>query len=149
MERWTNGRWVSSLHRVIILYTGDQRSGPRMSLALFQQSDWDAVIKCIPSCQGQDVFYRNTLSTCSTSCATYACICVSRPLVALAQSWRLCQATMFSAEKRSMPSRSLQHKTCCASLPRLRMYAFQSKRSPLVRSIVEMVPCMSSLHTSI
>ena len=54
MERWTNGRWVSSLHRVIIPDTEDERSRPRMSLAFFQQPDWDAQIECIPSCQGQD-----------------------------------------------------------------------------------------------
>jgi len=54
MERWTNGEWVSSLHRVTIPKTEIQKNKSRMSLAFFQQPDWDARIECIPSCLGTD-----------------------------------------------------------------------------------------------
>lgn len=44
MERWTNHRWRSTVHRV--------RSplGRRQSIAFFHNANWDAVIECIPSC---------------------------------------------------------------------------------------------------
>ena len=52
MERWTNGLWVSSLHRVILPESREERIKPRMSLVFFQQPDWDARIECLPSCLG-------------------------------------------------------------------------------------------------
>ena len=39
MERWTNGRWVSSLHRVVTPDSKKTSSHSRMSLAFFQQPD--------------------------------------------------------------------------------------------------------------
>ena len=54
MERWTNGIWVSSLHRVRIPKIDIQKTKSRMSLAFFQQPDWDARIECIPSCLGEN-----------------------------------------------------------------------------------------------
>ena len=52
MERWTNGLWVSSLHRVILPESREERIKPRMSLVFFQQPDWDVRIECMPSCLG-------------------------------------------------------------------------------------------------
>jgi len=50
MERWTNGKWVSSLHRVVPPESAKRPSPSRMSLAFFQQPDWDAPIECLPTC---------------------------------------------------------------------------------------------------
>jgi len=54
MERWTNGEWVSSLHRVTIPNTEIQKNKSRLSLAFFQQLDWDYRIECVHSCLGTD-----------------------------------------------------------------------------------------------
>lgn len=44
MERWTNDRWRSTVHRVVIPETG---SGDRQSVAFFHNANWDAVIECL------------------------------------------------------------------------------------------------------
>lgn len=44
MERWTNDRWRSTLHRVRV----PRRR--RQSIAFFHNANWDAVIECIPTC---------------------------------------------------------------------------------------------------
>jgi isopenicillin N synthase-like dioxygenase len=54
MERWTNGKWVSSLHRVVPPEFERNTSHSRMSLAFFQQPDWDAPIECLPTCLNSD-----------------------------------------------------------------------------------------------
>ena len=54
MERWTNGRWVSTLHRVVVPDNKKDSASPRMSLAFFQQPDWDAKIECLPTCLDPD-----------------------------------------------------------------------------------------------
>ena len=54
MEIWTNAHWGSSLHRVKISYTKINQANSRMSLAFFQQPDWDASIEFIPSCLRTD-----------------------------------------------------------------------------------------------
>ena len=54
MERWTNGRWLSTLHRVNIPEFKTAQNQSRMSLAFFQQPDWDARIECLPTCLDPD-----------------------------------------------------------------------------------------------
>ena len=49
MQRWTNDRWVSTLHRVVVPETGDTGSR-RMAVGFFVHPDYDAEIRCIPSC---------------------------------------------------------------------------------------------------
>ena len=49
MARWTNDRWVSTLHRVATPEVGDDGSR-RLSMAFFVHPDFDAEIRCIPSC---------------------------------------------------------------------------------------------------
>lgn len=46
LARWTNDRWVSTLHRVV---TKDA-TRRRQSIAYFQNPNYDAVIRCIPTC---------------------------------------------------------------------------------------------------
>ena len=53
MARWTNDRWRSTMHRVVLpaatdaAASGDTR---RQSIAFFHNANWDARIECIPSC---------------------------------------------------------------------------------------------------
>jgi len=54
MEHWTNGRWISTLHRVIVPDTQKSLTKSRMSLAFFQQPDWDARIESLPTCVEPD-----------------------------------------------------------------------------------------------
>ncbi len=51
LARWTNDRWVSTLHRVVDPEAGSQ---PRLSIAYFQVPNFDAVIRCIPTCIATD-----------------------------------------------------------------------------------------------
>lgn len=50
MARWTNDRWVSTLHRVVNPPPDATGSTRRQSLAFFHQPNWDAVVECIPTC---------------------------------------------------------------------------------------------------
>jgi len=47
LARWTNDRWVSTLHRVVNPENG---AGRRQSIAYFQVPNFDAEIRCIPTC---------------------------------------------------------------------------------------------------
>jgi isopenicillin N synthase-like dioxygenase len=53
MARWTNDRWVSTLHRV-----GnpppEARGTDRISLVFFNMPNHDALIRCIPGCEGTE-----------------------------------------------------------------------------------------------
>ncbi len=44
MARWTNDRWRSTMHRVLV------PRGRRQSIAFFHNANWDAVIECLPTC---------------------------------------------------------------------------------------------------
>ncbi len=50
MARWTNDRWVSTLHRVVNPPPDAMGSTRRQSVAFFHQPNWDAQIACILSC---------------------------------------------------------------------------------------------------
>ena len=52
MSRWTNDRWVSTLHRVAVPPHG--RGGARLSLVFFGQPNYDTMVECLPTCQGPD-----------------------------------------------------------------------------------------------
>ena len=47
MQRWTNDRWVSTLHRVVVPEVGDGGSR-RLSIGYFVHPDFDAEIRCLP-----------------------------------------------------------------------------------------------------
>lgn len=51
MARWTNDRWVSTLHRVVNPPREFARHG-RLSIAFFHQPNHDADIRCLETCQG-------------------------------------------------------------------------------------------------
>ena len=48
--RWTNDRWRSTLHRVVPPALGDRGAARRRSAALFLDGNYDAVIRCLPTC---------------------------------------------------------------------------------------------------
>ena len=52
MARWTNDRWVSTMHRVVGSAEGGSRR--RQSIAFFHLPNWDAPIACLPSCVAED-----------------------------------------------------------------------------------------------
>jgi isopenicillin N synthase-like dioxygenase len=44
MSRWTNDRWRSTMHRVVV------PTRRRQSIAFFHNANWDATIECLPTC---------------------------------------------------------------------------------------------------
>ena len=52
LARWTNDRWVSTLHRVVNPDAGSTGRSRRISIPFFQQPNYDALIECLRSCQG-------------------------------------------------------------------------------------------------
>ena len=44
LARWTNDRWRSTMHRVIV------PSARRQAIAFFHNANWDARIECLPTC---------------------------------------------------------------------------------------------------
>ncbi|MCY4663283.1 MAG: hypothetical protein OXC00_01310 [Acidimicrobiaceae bacterium] len=51
MAAWTNDRWVSTQHRVVV---PEGVAGDRISVAFFHQPAYDALIECIPTCTSPD-----------------------------------------------------------------------------------------------
>ena len=43
MQRWTNDRWRSTMHRVVVADPTDAR----VSIPFFHNANWDAVVECI------------------------------------------------------------------------------------------------------
>lgn len=51
LARWTNDRWVSTLHRVVMpAQLTDDSQVARQSIAFFYNTNYDAEIRCIPTC---------------------------------------------------------------------------------------------------
>jgi len=50
MAMWTNDHWVSNLHRVHNPPANPGRSTRRLSVAYFAHANYDALIRCIPTC---------------------------------------------------------------------------------------------------
>jgi len=50
LARWTNDRWVSTLHRVVCPPPDERARQQRQSIAFFHQPNWDAEIRCISTC---------------------------------------------------------------------------------------------------
>lgn len=55
MARWTNDRWVSTMHRVVNpARDADEAATERISIPFFHQPNFDAVISCLPNCSSPD-----------------------------------------------------------------------------------------------
>jgi len=54
LERWTAGRWRSTLHRVQLPPAVSSGSTERQSIAFFHNANWDAVIDCLEACRPTD-----------------------------------------------------------------------------------------------
>jgi isopenicillin N synthase-like dioxygenase len=54
MQRWTNDRWLSNLHRVVNPPMDRYASSRRMTIGYFLHPNYDAEITCLPSCTGPD-----------------------------------------------------------------------------------------------
>jgi isopenicillin N synthase-like dioxygenase len=52
LMRWTNDRWVSTIHRVINPPESERASATRMSVAFFQVPNHDVEVRCFESCTG-------------------------------------------------------------------------------------------------
>jgi isopenicillin N synthase-like dioxygenase len=52
MMHWTNDRWISTLHRVVNPPRDRALGSRRLSIVFFHQPNYDAVIECLPTCQG-------------------------------------------------------------------------------------------------
>jgi isopenicillin N synthase-like dioxygenase len=51
MARWTNDRWVSTLHRVVNPPEDQAMASRRQSLVFFHNPNYDALIECLPTCR--------------------------------------------------------------------------------------------------
>jgi isopenicillin N synthase-like dioxygenase len=54
MMRWTNDRWVSTLHRVVNPPETVAARARRLSLVFFHHPNYDAEVACIPTCTDAD-----------------------------------------------------------------------------------------------
>ena len=50
MMQWTNDRWISTVHRVIVPELEAPSNARRQSLVFFHQPNYDAMVECLPSC---------------------------------------------------------------------------------------------------
>lgn len=50
MARWTNDRWRSTLHRVVVPPLGSTQPTRRQSIAFFHNANYHAVVQCLPGC---------------------------------------------------------------------------------------------------
>ena len=51
MARWTNDRWVSTLHRVVNPPPDAALGSERLSIGFFHQPNYDALVECLESCR--------------------------------------------------------------------------------------------------
>jgi isopenicillin N synthase-like dioxygenase len=54
MQRWTNDRWKSNLHRVVNPAAGQRKGSRRMSIGYFLHPNYDTEIACLPTCTDPD-----------------------------------------------------------------------------------------------
>lgn len=54
MMRWTNDRWISTLHRVVNPPRDRAAGSSRLSIVFFHMPNYDALLSCLESCRGPD-----------------------------------------------------------------------------------------------
>ncbi len=54
MMRWTNDRWISTMHRVLNPPRNRALGSRRMSIPFFFYPNYDAVVECLPNCSSAD-----------------------------------------------------------------------------------------------
>ncbi|MEM7278401.1 MAG: 2-oxoglutarate and iron-dependent oxygenase domain-containing protein [Pseudomonadota bacterium] len=54
MAEWTNDRWRSTMHRVVLPDMDRRGQSDRYSMPFFHQPNYDAVVECIPTCCSED-----------------------------------------------------------------------------------------------
>ncbi len=54
LARWTNDRWISTMHRVLPSIDAQGRPHRRRSAAFFHDGNFDALITCLPGCADAD-----------------------------------------------------------------------------------------------
>jgi isopenicillin N synthase-like dioxygenase len=54
MQQWTNDLWSSTLHRVVNPPLDSPENVDRHSIVFFHQPNYDAMVTCLPTCQGPD-----------------------------------------------------------------------------------------------
>ena len=54
LMRWTNDRWISTLHRVVNPPSAVRLTSRRQSLVFFHNPNADALVACLPGCCGPD-----------------------------------------------------------------------------------------------
>ncbi len=54
LSRWTNGVWKSNIHRVVNPPRSLTGSSRRLSVVMFTGPDYEAEIRCIPTCQSDE-----------------------------------------------------------------------------------------------
>ncbi len=54
MARWTNDRWVFTLHEVVKPPPDLVVGSERLSIGFFHQPNFDVVVECLPSCRRDD-----------------------------------------------------------------------------------------------
>lgn len=57
MQRWTNDRWRSTMHRVVTPDAIADAASRRLSVGYFMHPDFDARIECLPTCEGAGAKY--------------------------------------------------------------------------------------------
>ena len=54
LARWTNDRWVSTLHRVVNPPVDARLGSERLSIGFFHEANYDTEVSCLPSCRSPD-----------------------------------------------------------------------------------------------
>lgn len=54
LQRWTNDRWISNVHRVVNPPIESRGSSRRLSIVFFTGPRDDAIISCLPGCSSED-----------------------------------------------------------------------------------------------
>ncbi len=52
MQRWTNDRWVSTMHRVVNPPRDRALDSRRLSIVFFHETNYDTLVECLPNCSG-------------------------------------------------------------------------------------------------